>query len=221
MNIRICVPVIGETKESFISNLQNIQKIADYVELRIDYIPNISKEILDEIKTYITTKAIVTCRKKTEGGKFEYDEAARIDILQHAISRFDYVDIELSTLQSHSFVRDEKTKIIVSYHNFESTPGFWELQKIVYDMNQLNPDILKIATMLTKEYEASKIYRLLSNKAHTEERIIIGMGPYGRITRILGPLLGGYLTFASSEYGESAPGQVSIDELKEIYYKLR
>src|SRR3989338_2103945 len=74
--------------------------------------------------------------------------------------------------------------------------------------------------MIKKEHEVTKIYRLLTNKPHTEERIVIGMGEFGKMTRILGPMLGSYLTYASTPYGESAPGQIDINELKEIYKLL-
>lgn len=44
------------------------------------------------------------------------------------------------------------------------------------------------------------------------------MGEKGEISRILSPLLGGYLTFGSLERGkESAPGQITARRLKEVY----
>lgn len=43
------------------------------------------------------------------------------------------------------------------------------------------------------------------------------MGPAGRISRIAGPLFGGYLTFASLEEGqESADGQIPVQKMREI-----
>lgn len=43
------------------------------------------------------------------------------------------------------------------------------------------------------------------------------MGPAGRISRIAGPLFGGYLTFASLEEGqESADGQIPVLETRKI-----
>ncbi len=220
MNIRICTPVVGDSLEEFIGNLHKTQEISEFIELRVDHIPHFSIEMVEEIKKRVNKRTIFTCRLHAEGGKYLGAEETRREILQRAIGIFDHVDIELQTMKDHPFTRDDKTKIIVSYHNFHETPNFWELQKVVYDMNQLNPDIIKIATMLTKEYESTKIYRLLTNKPHTEERIIIGMGPYGTMTRVLGPLLGGYLTYASTPYGESAPGQIEIRELQNMYKTL-
>src|SRR5262249_11130955 len=48
--------------------------------------------------------------------------------------------------------------------------------------------------------------------------IALAMGSAGRISRILGPSRGSYLTFASLEAGtESAPGQFSIEEMLSLY----
>lgn len=220
MDIRMCVPVTGKTTKEFVSNMQKIQEIADFVELRVDTLGALDIEFLDELRQMVHKKAIFTCRRGDEGGEYTGTDEMRVKLLQKAIGMFEYVDIELSTMRTHNFIRDDKTKIIISYHNFKETPSYWDMQKIVYDMNQFKPDILKLATMVNKEYEVTKLYRLLTNKPHKEERIVIGMGEKGRMTRILGPLLGSYLTFAASEYGESAPGQIDIDKLKNIYNNL-
>jgi 3-dehydroquinate dehydratase type I len=47
------------------------------------------------------------------------------------------------------------------------------------------------------------------------------MGQAGKISRILSPLFGGIFTYASVSKGrESAPGQLTITELREIYALL-
>ena len=45
----------------------------------------------------------------------------------------------------------------------------------------------------------------------------IGMGEKGKLTRILGVYFGSILTFSSYRGKSSAPGQVEIDTLKEIW----
>ena len=50
------------------------------------------------------------------------------------------------------------------------------------------------------------------------KKVILGMGSRGRITRLLGPYLGAEFTFASTGRNEeTAPGQLSVQELIEIY----
>ncbi len=218
MNIKICTPVTGETLEDFLSNLESIQHVSQFIELRVDYIANVSTSDIQTIKEATKVEAIFTCRKKEEGGFFQGGEEERIHILQKAAAlAFDYIDVELSTIKEYKIIKKPQTKLIISYHNFEKTPSYWDMQSIIYEMNTFAPDILKIATMMKEEYESTKLYRLLTNKPHTEERIVIGMGEKGKMTRILGPLLGSYLTYAATEFGESAPGQLSLEELQKIY----
>jgi 3-dehydroquinate dehydratase len=43
------------------------------------------------------------------------------------------------------------------------------------------------------------------------------MGEKGRISRVMAPLLGSYLSYASLDTGaESAPGQLTIAEMRQI-----
>ena len=220
MNIKICTPVIGKTLEEFLFNLEKTQNISDLVELRVDYISNLSLKDIEIIKSNTNKASIFTCRSRTEGGYFNGFEDNRIHILQSAIGVFDYVDIELATIEHHQFNRNDKTKLIISYHDFKETPSYWDMQSIILKMNSFKPDILKIATHVAHDYEVGKIYRLLTNKPKNENRIVIGMGETGKMTRILGPLLGSYLTYAATSWGESAPGQLMFSKMKQIYENM-
>jgi len=216
MKFKMCTPVSGTTIEEFLVNLDKTQKVSDLIELRTDSIRALSMDHIRTIREATSKEAIFTCRSKDEGGLFSDPEAERVRILQRGIGLFEYVDIELSTVQKHDFSCDDGTKIIISYHNFVETPSYWDMQKILFEINKYKPDIIKIATMIHEEFEVNKLYRLLTNKPHSEERIVIGMGEKGRMTRIIGPLLGSYLTFASTEWCESAPGQIELSEMKKI-----
>ena len=64
---------------------------------------------------------------------------------------------------------------------------------------------------------------MLNLIAHADREIIgICMGGEGMITRVYGPALGGYLTFASLGEGKSsAPGQLSVDDLRKTWKLLQ
>ena len=221
MRIKICTPVVGKTLDEFLDNLKKTENVSDFVELRVDYIENLKPEDIGIMYEAKNKEAIFTCRPKNEGGRFAGSEIGRIGILNTVNDiDFEYIDIELETLKKNKIERNPKTKLIISYHNFQETPSYWDMQSIIYEMNKFQPDVIKIAAMLKEEYETTKIYRLLTNKPHNEERIVIGMGEKGKMTRVLGPLLGSYLTYASTEWGESAPGQMTIEEMENIYHTL-
>ncbi len=218
-NIKICVPVTGKNLDDFLENLNKIEKVCDFVELRADFLENLKLEDVDVIAREVKMESIFTCRKKDEGGKFEGSEKERLKILEEAMYKnFNYVDIELSSVDQIDFSeRNKQTKIICSYHNFDKTPTYEYLEEIVNQMKEKGVDVFKIAIMSYIEEDNKKLLKLLLNRDKDEEMIVIGMGENGKMTRILSPLLGGYLTYANVDGGVTAQGQINIEELKNIY----
>lgn len=218
-NIRVCAVVTGKTIEEFLENLEKIQKISDLVELRVDYIDGFSINDIDLIKSKVNKQAIFTCRRREEGGFFMGLEKDRIEILKKAIDiGFNYVDVELSVIAEIPLALfDKGGKVVLSFHDFEKTPALSELEKIKNKMKQNRVDIMKFATFVRNDTDRKVLFQFLLSKQENEEMIVVGMGEEGKMTRIIAPLLGSYLTYASTEYSQSAPGQTDIVELREIY----
>lgn len=219
---KICLPVVGSNLQEFLTNLKESQKIVDLVELRVDYIRNLKIEDLKIIRKILYKRGIFTCRKKEEGGQFLGEERQRLAIIKKGLMlNFDFVDIELSTLENEEIdnFSNKKTSLIVSYHNFSETPFEWELRKLIWYMEKFG-EIVKIATLVKEDYDNLKLFRLMLNKKADDKRIIIGMGKKGKITRILGPILGSFITYSSSLKEKTAPGQIEYFQLKKIYENL-
>ena len=213
--INICSVVIGKTLDEFLKNLEEVQKVSDFIELRVDYINNFSIKDIDIIKKNTIKQNIFTCRSLAEGGNFNQN----INLLQDIIYKanelcFNHIDIEISLLDKVKFTK-KNSKIIGSYHNFNNTPNFDELLTIYNKIiNNKIVDIAKIATNVINDIDNINLVKLLINRKNI---IVLGMGEKGKITRIITPLLGGYLTFASVDKNISAPGQISLYDLKKIY----
>ncbi|MFQ5963188.1 MAG: shikimate dehydrogenase [Candidatus Scalinduaceae bacterium] len=214
----ICVPVTARNIEDAVFEMSSASKHADIdiIELRLDYIPEVKNaEIcLEKLLKGKTKPVIVTNRPRREGGNFEGSEKDRLCLLQKAIELgADYVDVEYDSA-SHISRRDG-SKIIVSYHNFKETPH--NINKIYEDISQCKPDIVKIVTYANDITDNVRIFELL--KIVNIPTISFCMGEFGCISRILTRKYGGVLTFASLERGkESAPGQLTVDELSNIYH---
>jgi len=135
----------------------------------------------------------------------------------------DYVDLEIETTENFKddvikAARDNGCKIIISYHNFGTTPHREELEEIVESCYYRGADIVKVACMVHSEAESA---RLVSLYEDFNGIISIGMGDKGKITRIAAPLFGAPFTYASFSYEkETAKGQISMDSLKNIYREL-
>lgn len=210
----ICIPIIANKLADAFHDMAEASRVADIIELRIDYIKNIDLKCLLEKRT---KPVIVTNRPVREGGKFDGSEEERIALLKRAIQlQADYVDIEHDSIQHlcRDTERRVPTKIIVSYHNFHETPG--DLTDIYKRLSQSGADIVKIVTLANNITDNVRIYRLLQQSQMP--MISFSMGELGIISRILYKRFGSYLTFASLRSGkESAPGQISIHELLNTY----
>ncbi len=107
----------------------------------------------------------------------------------------------------------ENTRCILSYHNFDSTPE--NLEEILSEMQKTPAAYYKIATMAHSTLDSLRMLALA--KAHPN-LIGVCMGKKGEITRILGPLVGVPITYASLKpEWQSAPGQLTARALIDTY----
>ncbi|MBW2599601.1 MAG: type I 3-dehydroquinate dehydratase [Deltaproteobacteria bacterium] len=224
----ICIPVVATTNEEAVEQMDRCFPLADVVELRIDFIRNAN---LGKLLSAKTGKILVTARKKSEGGHFEGDEEGRLSLLREAVTlRADFIDIELST--DETFTRKllenikkhgDRTKLIVSHHDFNGTPSESKLQNIFNECAGRGAHIVKIVTFANSSEDNLKILKLISYAKKTNRKIIaFCMGEKGKISRIMAPYLGSYLSFASLEReAESAPGQLTVEEMREIFRILK
>ena len=212
----ICLPVVENNIDEAIKKAEEYLKIADLVEFRIDFMENVNEEDIEKLAKY---PCIITVRPDWEGGYWKEDNEKRLKLIKKAIEyNAKYVDIELREKRNKEIVkfRDEtnsKTKIIVSYHDFEKTPSKNELINIVEDSLKIG-DIAKFATMVNNKEDILNILEVINK--YSGRVIGIGMGEKGKITRILGVYFGSILTFASYKGKSSAPGQIDIFTLKKI-----
>lgn len=207
----ICIPITAHSNQEAIEDLKEASRFADIIELRLDYIKDPD---LDALLMGRTRPLIVTNRPKRDAGDFQGTELERIALLQKAV-RFhpEYVDIELDSVSKlHDL---GKTKLIVSYHNFNETPN--DIGRIHEDLIRTGASIVKLATFARDITDNARILELL--KRANFPTIAFCMGELGQISRILSIKFGSMLTFASLARGkESAPGQLSIKELKDVYH---
>ena len=137
----------------------------------------------------------------------------------------DYIDIELSEgndaieeLKSHGAKMGSSTKIIISYHNFQRTPSLNRLKGIFNQCREFKPAVVKIVTFARKPEDNLPVLSLIPYaRKHLQEIIALCMGDKGRISRVMAPLLGNFLNFATLEQGtQSAPGQLTASEMRQI-----
>jgi len=225
---KICVPIVAETKEEIIEQAKKISTSkADLVELRVDWIKDLSDEnvltILEDIREILNDKPILyTIRTFPEGGHKEIDNIDYIRLNKLAIKskKIDLVDVEVFlgdeiVNEIVKIAQENLVKVIGSNHDFDATPNKEEIIKRLNKMQDVDVDIPKIAVMPNS---ANDVLILLDatnefyNTYADRPIITMSMGEVGMISRISGKTFGSSLTFASLEKS-SAPGQINIDQL--------
>jgi 3-dehydroquinate dehydratase, type I len=214
---KICVPIFEKTYKTVIQAAKNsFEAGADLVEFRIDAMdhPN-PDDVLNIIKD-INQPLIATNRKIDEGGFFQGSESERTEILLTAAKHADIIDIELETDIDHmnKVIKASKSTII-SYHDFKKTPPLDFLLDVVSRERKLG-DIAKFAVMPKNISDTIVVLNVLSK---VEKTVGIAMGDMGRYTRVVAPLFGSPITFASLD-NISAPGQLDIQTTKNFLDKL-
>jgi 3-dehydroquinate dehydratase type I len=137
----------------------------------------------------------------------------------------DYVDVEVRTedalieeLSAKIGNHHARTKWIISHHDFSGTPSVRALRRILDECRSTGADIMKIVTYANTTEDNLRTLGLIPHaRREGQEIIAFCMGEMGRISRIMAPLLGSSFSYASLEKeAESAPGQLTVDEMKEI-----
>jgi 3-dehydroquinate dehydratase / shikimate dehydrogenase len=182
----------------------------DVLELRLDLFPTFCLENIRALRQKYKVPMIFTLKKH----KSFTEEMRRKLIFKLLEIHPEYLDIESDmpeTFIKEVFLRRDKTKIILSYHDFQKTPK--NLDALYSCMQKLPADLYKIAVTANTPIDA--LYVASFVKKSKGNLIAVSMGPLGQITRILAPVIGSYLTYASLEVGEH--GQLSARELQSKY----
>jgi 3-dehydroquinate dehydratase type I len=197
-----------------------IEPLADLFEVRIDLIGEGWREVAGRLG-----KPWIACnRSKGEGGKWRGGESQRIKELLSALELgASIVDIELGTPGLEKVVREIKGRAdcLLSYHDLKGTPPLDKMREIIKNQLAAGADICKVVTTACSFKDNLSALQLIAD--FPQKKVVsFAMGALGQISRVLCPLAGGYFTYASvGEGSESAAGQITVKELREIYGILK
>ncbi|MCA9292695.1 MAG: type I 3-dehydroquinate dehydratase [Phycisphaerales bacterium] len=238
MTTLICAPIMVDETSSALERAARARELgAHIVEFRVDQVFSGAGDTsgAERVMFHVERSplpCIVTCRSAHEGGAYDGDDDARIALYEKLGTMGNppkYLDLELSTYLRSANLRqkvhlaiDHPNKsrehapgLILSVHDFEGRPKdlFKKLQEL---RAQKAATIHKIVFRARSVRDNLELFEILLDR--DRPTIALGMGEDGLMSRVLAPKFGGFLTFASVEYGkETAPGQPTIRELRETY----
>ena len=208
----ICVSIgRGRHRHVIAEHKHLVENGIGLVELRLDYLQG---EV--QVKRLLRDRpcpVIMTCRRKSDGGRWEHSEEARLTLLRTAIVEgADYVDLEDDV--AAGVRRYGVTKRIISHHDFQKTPA--DLTLLHKRLASMDADIVKIAAMANHPTDNLRMLQMV----HASRLPTVGicMGDIGAPTRILGGRYGAPFTYATfNDDRVLAPGQIGWRQMREMY----
>ena len=234
MPTRLVVPIMVESvTQAHARAAVAAERGADLVEYRLDNF--VEPDQAGALVGGSPLPCIVTCRPTWEGGEYDGNEQDRISLLEHAALPADgggpaYVDVELAAYQSSANLRqkvglmvshddqprrDVGTGLILSAHDFTTRPA--DLDRRVMAMAEAPACRVIKATWRARSLRDNlEAFEIIGRRL--KPTIALCMGEFGLPSRVLARKFGALLTFASLDDSQAtAPGQPTVDELKNLY----
>ncbi len=220
-----------------------LEKSPDLIEFRLDYINEanfITRSLLKEMMAVIPPKIprILTFRRRQEGGQYDLSVNERLDVLRHLTEvKPDYIDIEINSESKIlknliDLAYDNKVKLIFSYHDFEKLVTYEETTEILnrfdeklknellIDLYKINGSIFKIISTAHLFIDNVRVLNTCKKLSRQDKKFIcFAMGKVGIFSRILCVKFGSLWTYGSLEE-KTAPGQIKIEEIREVHQLL-
>ena len=228
---KICVPIVGVTEKEIVETARQIHDTpADLVEWRVDWFEGAFetqrvKLVLLQIRAILGDMPILfTFRTPKEGGeKSITPEAYRNLLSEIAMTRWvDIIDVEVfcegGAVELLAGIRSLGVKVIGSNHIMTETPDRAEMVRRLRYMKDVGVDIPKLAVMPQCKEDVSlllEVTREIHEEFADRPIVTISMGEIGTVSRVSGEKFGSAMTFGAFQKA-SAPGQLSVYELKEI-----
>ncbi len=229
---KICVPIVGITKEDIINEAKTFDAIpVDVVEWRADWFEHVFeiekvKEVLAQLREVLKdTPILFTFRTSKEGGEkaIEPDVYAALNKAVAQTGHADLVDVEVFT--GDEVVKDIietahacGVKVVASNHDFDKTPEKEDIVGRLRKMQDLGADIPKIAVMPQNKKDVLTLLAAteeMTRKYADRPVITMSMAGTGVISRLCGEVFGSALTFGAAKKA-SAPGQMSVNDLAQV-----
>ncbi len=220
MNGKLCAAIVSSNPESMIQSAREVLSLgADLVEFRLDHLDKINGSLPSMLREF-SDKCIITIREKNQGGAFKGSEQERLALLRSfSLIHPLYIDIELDAAEQNPEVVRELSKgaqnVIVSYHDFSSTPDL-DMLISIYNRQSAIGGISKLITTAKSAQDNINILSLYKKVKPNGKLISFAMGDLGVLTRILCLYAGSPVSYVSFGKRASAPGQIPLEVMKNL-----
>jgi 3-dehydroquinate dehydratase/shikimate dehydrogenase len=224
MTTRICVPLSDKTVSELVASISKANSVADLIELRMDAVESfeVSTSFLNSLIHKSTKPVILTFRPSEQGGYQNLSLTERLRFWEAGMKTDAALfDLEIDLVQSLVDLDGDKqpnwSRVICSYHDFSGPSP--NIDQIYDELIHTPARIAKLAIKANDITDNLDVFRLIDrSRQDGSDSILIAMDEPGKLSRLLGPARGSYLTYGAlaAEVG-TAPGQVTEHDLRSIY----
>jgi 3-dehydroquinate dehydratase/shikimate dehydrogenase len=216
---RICAVVAAPKAAKMVADIRWALREASTIELRLDWLAsdNERSRLLRWLgrRRHRTATFVATCRRVGAGGLFPGNIQAQLYwLIQAREAGCQWCDLEVETLRKlpGQSVSEYPVppRIMLSMHDFRRTPP---LARSVQMPRRGEFDVIKIAAHAQTIADSVRLLRFVRRSKNC---IVAPMGEVGLPARILALREGSVLAYAPVAQA-TAPGQVSLRELKDLY----
>ena len=224
---RICVAVCGGTVAELLERAEAARHESQFLEFRLDCLGPSERPdraiapIAKFLAAHREIVAIATCRRKPFGGGFSGTLMDELNVLAAATEAgFAIVDLEIeSAEQCNAFelqtLHEADAALLISFHDYEKHV---DLEAIFARIQRFEPDFVKIVSTARSLTDSLELLQWMKQRSGDTQLVGIAMGEPGIVSRILSLRSGSAFTFAAaSEGAATAPGQIVVRTLKDLY----
>jgi 3-dehydroquinate dehydratase I len=190
----------------------------DIVEIRVDALlaAGLTEAEIEHALRTIRLPLLITVRHPAEGGAGSLSAVRRRHLFEQFLPFAALVDVELRSVRALAGVieaaRARRITVIVSDHHFRSTPAFRRMLERERRARRAGADIFKLAALAPT---AAALSTLLRFCARPGSRSVMGMGAFGKVSRLALARAGSVLNYGYLDC-PNAPGQWEARELKQL-----
>ncbi|HUV06835.1 MAG TPA: shikimate dehydrogenase [Spirochaetia bacterium] len=213
----LCLCLTGRTIQENLNTLNDFKGTYDLAELRADFLLPSEWQYLKAFPLKAPCPVIMTIRKPGDGGLFAHPEEDRLKIFRGVTGGgyafFDFEE-DFANNDLEAGARADGARIIRSIHSVSGFPSGLETR--IRRLKRHPTDLPKAAIQIQSAGELLELLRT-ARRLQGFEKILLGMGPIGFITRVLASKIGSFLSYSSPPEQSAAPGRTDPLTLQKIY----
>ena len=189
----------------------------DLFEVRLDAFVDSLGQLSDGLSR-LRAPLILTARHPLEGGGGELNFSTRQELLRNFLDHATFVDLELRSVRRMKTLLDEmcrrKTGLIISHHDFRTTPSLRKLRLLTKYAAALKPSFFKVVVRTDTAEQLERLFAFFMETRRGDLNIAaMGVGKWGLRSRLQFDQLGSACTYVA--LGEAnAQGQPSLNQLR-------